>query len=166
MQRGESMDVAQLVTIVLGGGLLGSLVTWWTSRHRPKVDTAQVVLTGSDNLINQLQEERDRLDERIDKVEKRAREVEKRAESAEARAKEAEETVGYTIAKVADLSDLHIRTVHGFRSGTVPPLPPIPPSLADVLDEGDFPSSWPTDWPVIIRHDTGTPGVDHDHPPE
>ena len=56
MQRGDGMDVAQLVTIVMGGGLLGSLVTWWTSRHRPKVDTAQVVLAGSDALINQLQE--------------------------------------------------------------------------------------------------------------
>lgn len=137
MQRGEGMDVAQLVTIVLGGGLLGSVVTWWTSRHRPKVDTAQVVLTGSDNLINQLQEERDRLDSRIDKVEKRARE-------AEARAAEAESAAGYAIAKVADLSDLHIRTVHGVAEGKVPPWLPIPPALADVLAPEDYPDHPPT----------------------
>lgn len=150
--QGERMDIGQIVTIVLGGGLLGSVVTWLTNRHRPKVDQAQVVLTGSDNLINQLQEERDRLDRRIDQVEQRAH-------GAETRATDAEATAAFAVAKVADLADHHLTVVRGFAAGTIPPLPPIPRTLTDILTDADYPAVWPTRGPTN-RHDTGVPGVE------
>ena len=158
------MNLEQWAALILGGGGIGSIVAWLTSRHKPKVDTAQVVLTGSDNLINQLQEERNRLDERITAVEKSAAtridEVSRRADAAESRAAEAERNATYLAADMARITDHHLAVIRGVAAGTVPPWPPVPKGQ-NWLTDADYP-------PVITprHHDTGTPGVDLNPPPE
>ena len=146
------MTIEGVLGVVLGGGFLGSILAWWTTRHKPKVDTTQVVLAGSEGLINNLQEERNRLDERITAVEKRAAE-------AEARAMEAERNASYLAADMAKITDHHLATVRGIANGTVPPWLPVPRNQNWLTD---------ADYPLVItprHHDTGVPGIDLNPPP-
>lgn len=136
------------VAVLLGGGLLGSLVSWWTTRHRPKVDRAEVVMTGQASLLDDIREERDRLDQRIDKVEARAVTAESRALAADRRATEAEELTAYAVAQNSAAIDLYLATVRGVHAGTIPPWLPTPPLLADRISDADLPDP-----------DTGVPGT-------
>jgi len=136
------VDIEQWIGGILGGGLLGSLMTWWTSRHRPKVDTAQVILSGQNSFIDQLQEERDRLDKRIDAVEARATEAERASAQSARYAADVESMNNELMAQNMALADHHLATVRGVIAGTVPPWLVIPSALAQRLSEADYPP-WP-----------------------
>ena len=153
------VNLEQWIALILGGGLFGSAVSWLTTRHRPKVDTAQMVLTGSDSLINNLQEERDRLDKRMDALSDRLDSAVVKAGNAERRAEIAEKNAEYLAADMAKITDHHLATVRGVAAGTIPPWLPVPPGQNWLTDD-DYP-------PFVARHhDTGTPGVDPNPPPQ
>lgn len=158
-----SSEQVELVGWILGSGVFGSLVAWWGSRHRPKVDRTQLIFTGSDALINNLQEERDRLDRRIDEVERKANDraeaAERVASDAEQRAQDVEDAAKQLAAELGAIRDHHIATIHGIVDGSIPPWLPVPHGQNWISDE-DYPH-------VSIRdHDTGTPGVDTNPPPD
>lgn len=156
MGRMETLD--QWIIGILGSGLLGTLVLWRTTRHKPGVDTAQVVLTGQRDFIDNLQEERDRLDLRIDKMqEERDREreqqnqrmdaIEARAAWAEQRASAAERSAANAAAENLALLQHHLDTLRGVAVGAVPPWLPIPSRLAHLMNLDDLPVIKPKEDP-------------------
>lgn len=174
------MTTEDLVKYLLGGGFLTSLAAWWASRHKPRVDQAQLVISGSKDLIDELQEERDALKAERKEL-KEEREAERRAHrekvaeqdakieklthrvtEAEDVARDAKTMTTYAVAENASLTSYILATARGIAAGHVPPwLDPRDYDLHARLSLDDFPVV------PVRRYDTGTPGVDvHDvNPP-
>ncbi|AXH97158.1 hypothetical protein DV701_14455 [Ornithinimicrobium avium] len=147
------------MSVVLGGGLIASVLTWWTTRHKPKTDTAQVVISGYDGLVDDIQAERDTMRARLTAQDARIDTLTARVEDAEREAREARTMTSYAVAENARLVDYIRDTAEAVVAGTVPPwLPPSAYGLHTRLTIDDL--------PVVPDHDTGVPGVDLNPPME
>ena len=149
------MTWQEIVVAILGaGGLLGAAVSWRTTRHRPEVDRAEVVITGQGSLIDDIREERDRLDGRIDAISRQATDAEGRALSADRRATAAEELAALAVAQESAAIDHHLEIVRLVDQGLIPPWSHatrrIPPLLRDRLTPADYPPD----------ADNGVPGTE------
>src|SRR5690606_26164830 len=149
------MTWQEIVVALLGtGGLLGAIVSWRTTRHRPQVDRAEVVITGQGSLIDDIREERDRLDGRIDAIQQQATAAEGRAMSADRRATAAEELAAMAIAHESALVDHHLDILRRVHAGEIPPwhraAASIPAILRDRLSAADYPRDT----------DNGVPGTE------
>ena len=172
------MTAEDLVKWLLGGGLITSLAALWQSRHRPRVDQAQLVIEGNTSLVDNLQEERDALKaERTELKAERQREREEhgakireqdakiealteRVVVAEEAARDAKQMTTYAVAENANLVGYIIATAEGIVARRVPPwIDPAVYGLHGRLTLDDLPA-------IHLHHDTGVPGVDLNPPPE
>lgn len=149
------MTWQEIVVAILGaGGLLGAIVSWRTTRHRPEVDRAEVVITGQGSLIDDIREERDRLDRRIDEVGQQALAAEQRALSADRRATEAEQLAAQALAQESAAIDHHLDVVRRVHAGEIPPWRHAVAAIPAILRDRLSPADYPTDY------DNGVPGTE------
>jgi len=164
------VNLDQIVGVLLGGGILGTIVTWLTTKHRPKVDTAQVVITGQGNFIDDLREsvkaereEKDKQRARADACEETLRQERARWDTKErefqARHDDHQRQIGALGAQL-DAAIGHLWVIEtGLNQGTIPPLPG-PPYLIDHLVKRAHKEN-----PATVRDDNGVPGTETNPPP-
>ena len=158
MSGDHRMNVESLITLLLGGGIVSSIFAWISTRHRPKIDQAKLVMDGQQGFIDDLRGERDRLDDRvtaqadrIDNLLTRMADTEDTAKQAASHAHAADERAtametAATLAKEAaealalavDVVTAHMIDLRdGVETHRYPPWPPVPPGQNWIADE-DF----------------------------
>lgn len=153
------MSWQEIIVALLGaGGLAGAAASWITTRHRPKVDQAEVVITGQGSLIDDIREERDRLDRRIDDVQQQATAAQQRALSADRRATAAEEMAAQAVAQESAAIDHHLDIVWRVHRGEIPPWRLATASIPRILRDRLSPADYPPD------ADNGVPGTEETTP--
>ena len=163
------MNLEQLVGVLLGGGILGTVVTWLTTKHRPKVDTAQVVITGQGDFIDDLREavkgereEKDKQRARADACEETLRQERARWDTKEREYQSRHDSQQRQIGALADRLDAAVGHVWlletGIANQTIPPIPDRPHQLRHLLHQAG------TDEPTV-RDDNGVPGTETNPPP-
>jgi len=154
------LSVEQLLNIVLGGGLLSALGTWWWNRHKPRVDRQVTTVEGLAALVEKLQKqlEDERKETEAERSARQACEVGKR--EVEARNDQLLRSEGALAHELDSVYSYLISTMHGVAAGMIPPWQTPPYVLHDRLK--------PESFPVVIsrHHDTGVPGVDLTPPPD
>ena len=163
------MSIETVLTIVLGGGLIGSVLAFWTTRHRPRVDNAQLVITGQTGFIDNLQEQLTSANDEVRDLKAALKACEDQARMERGRHDTAireERARGDGLLKqngaLADRLDValgHLWLLEtGITEATIPPLPARPLALRHLIHV-----SHAGDRTV---YDTGVPGVDPNPPPD
>lgn len=121
--------------VLLAVAIIPAAVTWLYNRHRPRVDYAKTANEGLSTLVDQLQEEVERLTARVETAEtSTTRAADDAAES--------RRLASYAVAENAALVEHHLATVRGVVDGTVPPWLSIPDPLRNRISHADYPP-WP-----------------------
>lgn len=148
------MNIEDIIKWLLGGGLLGSLGLLWTTRHKPRVDTATATMAGQDSFINNLQEQ-------LAAAQAATREERARADSCDAErrtvSRERDDLLRENGAQAHELEAVYAylnATLQGIVTGTIPPWLTAPYVMHARLPPEAMPHF------TVDEHDTGVPGVD------
>ena len=160
------MTAEQWIGLFFGGSFLATVVTYFTTKHRPKVDTS----AEQRGWFDQLQEERDKAVERADKAEARAnacedtlRQERMRHDSTEresrARIDDLLRQNGAQAAQVDALAGHVLLLELGVEEATIPPIPAHPYLVRHLLQRDRHANTH------AVRDDNGVPGTETNPPP-